>query len=209
MNHRKTPRLKPLLDAVPPGFMVDTRWLRARGLDSKSIHDYVARGWLERVVRGVYRRPVPEGTPGESEESWAITLLSLQWLMKYALHLGGESALDMTGYAHYLSLGGRPRVQFYGEAPSWLKRLPMQTEIVVRRCTLFGDNPIGIDVAAFGAAGTRPTVKRVALAPQDVVHLNAPSSRPSKSYRGIRPSRTLTRSSRGSCRSDPNNSRHY
>ncbi|MDE0047059.1 MAG: AbiEi antitoxin N-terminal domain-containing protein, partial [bacterium] len=52
MNHQRTSRLKPLLDAVPPGFMVDTPWLRARGIDSKSIHDYVARGWLERVVRG-------------------------------------------------------------------------------------------------------------------------------------------------------------
>ncbi|MCE2523246.1 MAG: AbiEi antitoxin N-terminal domain-containing protein [Rhodobacteraceae bacterium] len=82
------------LDTVPPGFMVDTPWLKALGIDSKSIHDYVARGWLERVVRGVYRRPLPEGAQGDREESWAIPLLSLQWLMKYAVHLGGESALD-------------------------------------------------------------------------------------------------------------------
>ncbi len=138
--------------------MVDTPWLRARGIDSKSIHDYVARGWLERLVRGVYRRPVPEGALGDHKESWAIPLLSLQWLMNYAVHLGGESALDMAGHAHYLSLGGRSRVQFYGEVPSWLKRLPMQTEIVVRRRTLFGDDPIGIDDAAPGAAGTLQTV---------------------------------------------------
>ena len=158
MNHQKTPRLKPLLDTVPPGFMVDTPWLRARGLDSKSIHDYVARGWLERVVRGVYRRPLPEGAQGGDEESWAIPLLSLQWLMKYAVHLGAESALDMAGYAHYLSLGGRLSVHFYGEVPSWLKRLPMQTEIVVRRRKLFGDDPLGIDDAALKAAGTQPMV---------------------------------------------------
>ncbi len=158
MNHQKTPRLKPLLDTVPPGFMVDTPWLRAQGIDPKSIHDYVARGWLERVVRGVYRRPLPEDTRGDHEESWAIPLLSLQWLMKYAVHLGGESALDMAGYAHYLSLGGRSRVQFYGEVPSWLKRLPMQTQIVVRRRTLFGDDPVGIDDADLKAAETQPMV---------------------------------------------------
>ena len=120
MNRQRTPRLKPLLDTVPPGFMVDTPWLRAQGIDPKSIHDYVARGWLERVVRGVYRRPLPEGAQGGHEESWAIPLLSLQWLMKYAVHLGGESALDMAGYAHYLKLGGKSRVHFYGEVPSWL-----------------------------------------------------------------------------------------
>ena len=158
MSRQRTPRLKPLLDTVPPGFMVDTPWLRARGVDPKSIHDYVARGWLERVVRGVYRRPLPEGAQGDQEESWAIPLLSLQWLMKYAVHLGGESALDMAGYAHYLKLGERSRVHFYGEVPSWLKRLPMQSEIVVRRRRLFGDDPLGIDDANLAAAGSQPMV---------------------------------------------------
>ena len=61
MNHSRTPRLKPLLDALPPGFVVDAAWLKARGIDPKSIHDYVAKGWVERVVRGVYRRPPPNG----------------------------------------------------------------------------------------------------------------------------------------------------
>ncbi len=145
MNHSKTPRLKPLLDTVPPGFVVDTPWLKTRGIDPKSIHDYVARGWLERIVRGVYRRPVPEGARSAGGESWAVFLLSLQRLMNYAVHLGGESALDLAGHAHYLSLGERPRVGFYGDVPSWLKRLPMRTEIVVRRRTLFGDDRTGIE----------------------------------------------------------------
>ena len=158
MSQQRKPRLKPLLDAVPPGFMVDTPWLRAQGIDPKSIHDYVARGWLERVVRGVYRRPLPEGARGTYGESWEIPLLSLQWLMKCAVHLGGESALDMLGYAHYLRLGGKPRVLFYGEAPSWLKRLPMRTQIVVRRRALFGDDPLGIEDAGSGAGTGGPAV---------------------------------------------------
>ena len=86
--------------------MVNTSWLRAQGIDPKSIHDYVSRGWLERVIRGVYRRPLPEGAHGVSEDSWEIPLLSLQWIMKRDVHLGGESALDLAGYTHYLSLGG-------------------------------------------------------------------------------------------------------
>ena len=207
MNHQKTPRLKPLLDTVPPGFMVDTPWLRAQGIDPKSIHDYVARGWLERVVRGVYRRPLPEGTQGGHDESWAIALLSLQWLMKYAVHLGGESALDMAGYAHYLSLGGRSRVQFYGEAPSWLKRLPTQTKIVVRPRTLFGDDPLGIDDANPGAAATRPMVDVWRWPLRDIVartrhprgHRRAAAEcdlrKPRQGLRG------------GWCRSDPGGSR--
>ena len=150
VSHSRAPRLKPLLDTVPPGFLVDTPWLKARSIDPKSIHDYVARGWLERVVRGVYRRPAPETVRSDNGESWAILLLSLQRLMNYAVHLGGESALDLAGHVHYLRLGGTGRVQFYGDVPSWLKRLSMPTEVVVRRRTLFGDDPIGIDESEFG-----------------------------------------------------------
>ena len=158
MSHHRTPRLKPLLDKVPPGFMVDTPWLKAQGIDPKSIHDYVARGWLERVVRGVYRRPLPEGVEGAGEASWKVVLLSLQRLTNYAVHLGGESALDLAGYAHYLSLGGPPRVQFHGDVPSWLKRLPMRTEIVVRRRTLFGEDGIGIVDPVSEAAASGPAL---------------------------------------------------
>ncbi|MCY3838729.1 MAG: type IV toxin-antitoxin system AbiEi family antitoxin domain-containing protein [Gammaproteobacteria bacterium] len=151
MNHPITQRLKPLLDTVPPGFVVDTPWLTARGIDAKSIHDYVARGWLERLVRGVYRRPVPQGTPDAGGDFWAILLLSLQRLMNYPVHLGGETALDLAGHAHYLNLGGPPRVRFYGDVPSWLRRLPTGTEIVVRRRALFGDDSVGIEEFDTGA----------------------------------------------------------
>ena len=144
MDQARKQRLKPLLDKVPPGFVVDTRWLKAQGIDPKSIHDYVSRGWLERVVRGVYRRPVPEGVERVSEVSWEIALLSLQRIMEKDIHLGGETALEMAGYSHYLSLGGLARVHFYGSVPGWLQRIPTQTKIVVHRRTLLGDDPAGI-----------------------------------------------------------------
>ena len=127
--------------------MVDTQWLKTQSIDSKSIYNYVARGWLERIVRGVYRRPAPEDAQGASEVSWNVTLLSLQRIMRYGVHLGGESALDLAGYSHYLSLGGAPQVHFYGAAPTWLKRLPTETRMVVHRTSLFGGAPSGISDA--------------------------------------------------------------
>lgn len=56
--------------------------------------------------------------------------------MNKAMRLGAASALDLVGHVHYLSLGGRRRVQFYGDVPSWLGRLSMPTEIFVRKYTL-------------------------------------------------------------------------
>ena len=144
MSHQRIPRLKPLLDKVPPGFMVDTPWLKGRGIDPKSIHDYVAHGWLERVVRGVYRRPTPEGVNEDSDVAWQAPLLSLQWIMNHDVHLGGESALELAGFSHYLALGHKTRVHTYGDVPSWLRRLPIHTQFVVHRRALFGDDLTGI-----------------------------------------------------------------
>ena len=124
--------------------MVDTSWLKGRGIDPKSIHGYVARGWLERVVRGVYRRPVPEGVHDDTDVAWQVPLLSLQWIMNHDVHLGGESALGLAGFSHYLPLGHEPRVHAYGDVPSWLRRLPTRTQFVVHRRALFGDDLTGI-----------------------------------------------------------------
>ena len=125
---------------------MDTAWLKARGIDAKSIHDYAARGWIERVVHGVYRRPLPIGAQADGL-SWQSVLLSLQRLKGCSVHLGGESALDFAGHVHYLSLGGTRRVHFYGDAPSWLKRLPTSERIILHRSKLFGGDPEGIDEA--------------------------------------------------------------
>lgn len=123
---------------------MDARWLKAQGIDARSIHDYVARGWLERIIRGVYRRPLPDSIQAPPAVPWDSVLLSLQRIMAYDLHLGGLSALDLAGYAHYLALGGMPRIHLYGNAPSWLKRLPSDAKMVVHRHTLFGDDRTGI-----------------------------------------------------------------
>ena len=158
MSHQRERRLKPLLDTVPPGFVVDTPWLKGRGIDPKSIHGYVARGWLERVVRGVYRRPLPEDVAVRGV-SWEVVVVSLQRLMGYDVHLGGESALDLAGYAHYLVFGRGRRVHLYGDVPSWLTRLPMPDRMVVRRCKLFGNDPVGITEAGAGAGAGGPAVE--------------------------------------------------
>lgn len=143
-THQRRPRLKPLLDKVPPGFIVETRWLTDLGVDPKSLHNYVANGWLERVMRGVYRRPLTENVVDSAKDSWEVPLLSLQWIMNYRLYLGGENSLDLHGFRHYLRLGDNLRVHVYGDAPSWLTRLPIPAEFDVHQRTLLGDDPIGI-----------------------------------------------------------------
>lgn len=142
-SHSRKPRLKSLLNDLPPGFIVDTAWLTGRGIDSRSIHNYVREGWIKRIIHGVYQRPLPHR--GEPDKlSWQVVLLSLQQLMGYDVHLGGRDALDQSGFAHFLMMGEWQYIHFYGDAPSWLNRLPTADKIILQKPTLFGGDPVGV-----------------------------------------------------------------
>lgn len=144
MSTVKRKKLKEVLDAVPAGYLVDAPWLVSHGLAYETFRDYVKRGWLERVSRGVFRRPAPNSSPGTPVD-WQACVLSMQHIMGYGLHVGGTTALARQGYVHYLGLGGEPPVWIYGEAiPAWLSRLPLNAPVKTRTTSLFAGAPAGL-----------------------------------------------------------------
>lgn len=148
MNGQKSQPLKKMLDQVPPGFLVDSRWLTAHGVAKSSAHDYDREGWLERVARGVYRRPYPRADTQDIRD-WKVPVLSTQWIMGYDFHVGGMTALTLAGHDHYLALGRSSNVYLYGNVPNWLPKLQVDARFQIRRRHLFGPEPIGIDDLTF------------------------------------------------------------
>lgn len=153
MSGQKQQKLKPLLQAVPPGFLVDSPWLRRNGVSRQSVSAYVKQGWLERLAQGVYRRPFgPSQTPEDTYE-WKIPLLSAQWIMGYQFHVGGSTALSLHGHTHYLGLGRDQSVHLYGtDIPAWLPRLRVDGHFVRHGTTLFGADATGVENTAFSLA---------------------------------------------------------
>lgn len=119
MAKQITKRLNWLERHLPEGLLVDARWLTRHGYSTSLRSQYVAAGWLEQPARGVYRRP-------RGSLSWHQAVISLQTLLEYPLLVGGRTALECQGYAHYL-----PRelkeVHLYGSKapPRWLDKLPL------------------------------------------------------------------------------------
>jgi len=121
---------------LPEGLLVDGAWLEQKGIASNLRAYYVKTGWLERPVRGIYRRP--RGTLG-----WQQVVISLQTLLARPLVVGGRTALELQGLAHYLSRDVRT-VCLYGpdKPPSWLTRLDLPQRFVHRNgIRLFRDEP--------------------------------------------------------------------
>lgn len=144
-------RLKRVLADVPPGFLVDSRWLTASGVAKSSASDYHREGWLGRVARGVYRRPPPQAGSTDVVD-WKLAVLSAQWIMGYDFHVGGMTALGLEGHSHYLSLGRSANVYLYGDVPSWLPRLTLDAHLLLRKRQLFEPNGLGIEDSDFDPA---------------------------------------------------------
>jgi hypothetical protein len=147
MSGQEHKKLKHLLGSVPPGFLVDSAWLEKNGIGRRSSYAYVKRGWLERLARGVFRRPAPN-TDQPTSIDWKSVVLSLQHIMHYPVHVGGMTALALQGYSHYLPLGGNAPLWLYGaDIPNWLDRLTLDARLETRKTTLFADSKLGLTEA--------------------------------------------------------------
>lgn len=147
MNGQNDGKLKILLDNVPSGYLVDSAWMSKQGIAKQSVHDYVGRGWLERMAHGVYRRPFTVNEAQGAEAGWKIPLLSAQWIMGYDFHVGGTSALALHGVTHYLKFGGNEKIMLYGaDIPNWLFKLAVDAHFAKRSRALFSvgaDSEVG------------------------------------------------------------------
>lgn len=117
---------------------MDAAWLEERGIASNLRAYYVKSGWLEQPVRSVYRRP-------RGMLSWQQVVISLQTLLlRMPLIVGGRTALELQGFAHYLTHETKT-VHLYGpkKPPSWLQKLTLPQRFVYHNsATLFRNEPI-------------------------------------------------------------------
>ncbi len=150
MDGQSASKLKNLLQAIPPGFLVDMAWMTRHAISRQSVSAYVKQGWLERVRQGLYRRPFTAGVSREAASGWKIPLLSAQWIMGHRFHVGGTSALSLHGHSHYLQLGGDAAIYLYGsEIPIWLLELQTDARVIRRTHALFGEQPTGVEDGEF------------------------------------------------------------
>jgi hypothetical protein len=133
-SHQKLNRLQ---REFPENFLADAAWMEEHGYSSSLRSQYVKAGWLNQPARRVYRR-------SNGRLTWEEVVTSLQVVMDLPLTVGGRSALEGMGYAHYLRQSER-EVHLYGpkRPPSWLAELPLDVEFRWHNsCRLFPNDPL-------------------------------------------------------------------
>jgi hypothetical protein len=147
MGRQKQGKLNWLQLNLPEGLIVDAGWLQRHGYSSALRSKYVAHGWLDRVARSVYRRPPARlSAPGEDERlRWQYVVVSLQTLLERPFAVGGQTALHLQGFAHYLTVAGPREVHLYGDkSPAgWVPKLKLDSRLVFHNAgKLFKDGAV-------------------------------------------------------------------
>ena len=137
MNVQKRSKLKKLEEVVPEGLLITAACLTERGYSSSLRSQYVDAGWLSQPARGVFWRP-------RGDLRWELVVISLQNIMQIPLVVGGRTALELQGFAHFLSQEPS-EVHLYGEEtlPGWMNKLPIRQKFILHRSRrLFLNDPI-------------------------------------------------------------------
>jgi hypothetical protein len=138
MAEHKLPRLNQLEQDLPEGLLVDGGWLGRHGYASNLRAYYSKSGWLDQPYRGVYRRK-------RGQMNWQQVVISLQTILDHSpLIVGGRTALELQGFAHYLSPEIR-EVHLYGPKPPppWVHKLGLQQRFHYHNSRkLFRNDPI-------------------------------------------------------------------
>lgn len=124
------------LQQLPDGMLVDAAWLERRGYSRSLRSHYVKTGWLNQPAPRVYRR-------SRGRLDWKHVVISLQAFMNSSLTVGGRTALEEQGYAHYLG-SGPAEVHLYGPKapPAWLAALSLDVTFKWHNSRhLFPDDP--------------------------------------------------------------------
>ena len=106
-----------LIKLVPYGLVVTRSWLMKQGLSRHRIDNLVKTGRLVSIAHGVYKRL-------ETRLKWQGVVCSMH-RMNLRFVVGGLSALELQGFAHYLPLSEKKTIHLYGQdkLPSWADRL--------------------------------------------------------------------------------------
>ncbi len=137
MGTQKVSKLNQLEKDLPEGLLVDAAWLEKRGYYGSLRKKYVDLGWLEQPAYRVYRRP-------RGNLRWQQAVISLQTLLAHPVVVGGRTALELQGFAHFLAQKPREAHLYARETPpTWLNKLPLPEHFVFHNSDrLFRNDPI-------------------------------------------------------------------
>jgi hypothetical protein len=112
-------KINQLLQKLPKGTVILSSWLETEGYSYELQQRYRKSGWLSSIGKGAMIR-----TGDDFLLSGALTALQQQ--AKSTIHIGGRSALELSGKTHYLQLKAKEVTLFVDSQdrpPQWFRKI--------------------------------------------------------------------------------------
>lgn len=119
MKTGQSSKLRSFIEMWPMHTVVTASWLLDQGYTYSNIQKYVKSNWIQSIGSrsGAYKRP-------HDTISWEGAIYGLQQQHPKTFYVGGKSALEKQGAAHYVSLGQTTIFLFTPEKqslPYWIQ----------------------------------------------------------------------------------------
>ena len=135
MTSKNDQKLQLLMREVRPGMVLTLNWLKHREISSKLAWWYVKSGWLERIAGGGAYKKVGD------EVTWMGAVSALQYQLGLPIYVGGKTALQLLGKAHYVPVAGLKQVVLYRtkhcNISRWFKNTDWHVDLQIRTAKLF------------------------------------------------------------------------
>jgi hypothetical protein len=140
MEEIKKTKINKLIQTLPKGLVLLSPWLVSEGYSYELQQRYRKSGWLKSIWKGAMVKS------GDSLTlSGAITALQMQAGLN--IHVGGRSALELLGLAHYLQVNSQETTLYVDgktSLPLWFTNNQWDTAIKLLRVSLFKDDTAGM-----------------------------------------------------------------
>ncbi len=171
MSIQNRGKINKLIRIWPHGTVAVSSWLNKQGVSRQLVKKYLKSKWLTRIGSGAYARN------GESPD-WTGGLYAIQSHTGLPIHAAGKTALQLQGYAHFLSLNKTGDIWLFGNTgqklPNWFKAFDWGPKINYAAVNLFGSaRSLSFTTKDFGdyliriSSPERAVMELLHLAPQD------------------------------------------
>jgi hypothetical protein len=134
----KGTKINQALQQWPRGTVATQSWLDTVGISSKLAGWHVGSGWLVRFGPRAFVQA------GDTVD-WRGGLYALQAQLGMTVHVGGRTALELLGLAHFLPLGKRRKIILISDRPeqlpTWFKTYKWDIKVDHHSLVLFSRIP--------------------------------------------------------------------
>jgi len=133
-------KINRLIQSLPRGSVLLPSWLLSQGYSYELQQSYRKSGWLKSIGKGAMLK---------SGDPFVLTgaLSALQNVENLNIHIGGRSALELQGLAHYLQINNPETTLFLNgreKLPVWFENNDWNTKTKFFRLSLFSDETLGM-----------------------------------------------------------------